>query len=283
MYQKGLFRDLHDEVLPLAVVHPAGEHRLGGQVVVPKVVVRRLEVPLPFACTGIESNDAVPEEILAGSVRSVEIVGRRSGRNQEQSALGIQAHAAPVVRTAGELPAVLSPSVIAKFARVRNGVEDPPPLARADVEGADVPRGGRCGTLAARSASQDQEVFEDYRRAGVVAAGVIGQFTVQALLHVEDAAVCKFLHGLAGIGIQAVHVILCGPGHEDAPILTVGPVRHSAVHAFRAAHPDPLERIEVPEHLPCVRPESPHLHLRRSDVHSAVDDDRCAFDLGGGT
>ena len=76
---EGLLRDLHNDVLPLAVVLASRENGLRRKVVVPKVVVDRLVVPLALARAGVERDDRVPEEIRAGAVRAVEVIRRRPG------------------------------------------------------------------------------------------------------------------------------------------------------------------------------------------------------------
>ena len=75
---KTLFRDLHDHVLPLAAALGPRQDRLGRQVVVPKVVVNRLVMPLALTAAGVEGEDRVPEEILAGAVGAEEVERRRA-------------------------------------------------------------------------------------------------------------------------------------------------------------------------------------------------------------
>ena len=280
---ESLLRDLHHDVLPSSSGPAPSEHGLRGQVVVPEIVVRRLEMPLAFARADIQGDDAIAEEILAGPVGAVEVVGGRPSGDEQQAAFGVQAHAGPVVGAAGMLPALFAPGFVAELARMGNGVEDPPPFAGADIEAANVPRGGRGRPLAAGAAANEQEVLEDHRRTGVVTAGAFGKFAVEAFFQVEDAAIAELRHELPRIRIEAVQPVLGGPGHEDAAVPAVAPIGHAAIDAFRTPHPNALEGVEVPQHLAGGGIESANLHLRGGDVHAAVDDDRFAFDLGDGT
>ena len=160
-------------------------------------------------------------------------------------------------------------------------MENPPPLTRADVESANMARSGRCRALAARAAADQQQIFEDHWRTRVVAARGFGQLPVQAVLHVQHAAIGEFRHQLAGVRVEAVHRVLGGPGHENATIVAIGPVRDAPIDALGAAHANPVEGIEVPQHLAGGSVQRAHLHLSGGDVHPAIHDNRGAFDLGG--
>ena len=48
----------------------------GGQIVIPQIVMDRLEMPQPFSRAGIQRHDAVAEKILPDAVGPVEIVRR---------------------------------------------------------------------------------------------------------------------------------------------------------------------------------------------------------------
>ena len=63
----------------------------------------------------------------------------------------IDAHSAPIICAAGELPGVASPGVMAELARLGNGMENPAPFSRARIEPADM--AGRGGIRAVATAA----------------------------------------------------------------------------------------------------------------------------------
>ncbi len=70
-------RDLSHGVRPLPASLGPRARRLSWQVVVPQVVVGSLEVPFPLARSCVESDYAVPEEVLTRPVGAVEVEGWR--------------------------------------------------------------------------------------------------------------------------------------------------------------------------------------------------------------
>ena len=175
------------------------------------------------------------------------------------------------------LPVVFAPGFVAKLARVGDGVEDPDALAGADVKPANVSGGGGGGAFAARPAAEKQHVLEDYGRIGVVVLNIVSYVAVQSRSHIEDAAVGKLRDKLAGVGVEAEHVLQ--RGREDAAIVAVSPVAHTTADAFRAAHSYALEWVKIPQHLAGGSVEGANLQLGGGDVHAAVDDNRRAFNL----
>ena len=139
--------------------------RRRGKIAIPDVVVDRLKMPHALAGVGLQREQRVGEQVVALAIRAVEIECRRTGGDEDQAALFVEAHAGPVVGRADVLPGVLGPGVVAEFAGMRNGVERPADLAGADVVGADV--AGRGGQRLADDAAHDQQVLVD--DAGVVA------------------------------------------------------------------------------------------------------------------
>src|ERR1035437_3451373 len=94
-------------------------------VVVPKIMMNRLEMPQAFSRAGIQRQQAVAEQVIALPVAAVEVVGRRSGRDVNNAALLIKAHVAPIIGGSDVLPGILRPSLVTELARVRNSVELP--------------------------------------------------------------------------------------------------------------------------------------------------------------
>ena len=159
----GRLGDLGHHVAPPAVVDD-GE-QVGGrrEVAVPDVVVHGLEVPDALAGRGVEGEQGVGEEVGAHAVAAVEVGGGRAGGDENEAPLVVHRHARPVVGGADAEPGVGRPGVVAELAGMRDGVEDPPHLAGAHVEGADVPGGG--GARLGVPRRQDQQVpVDDPRR-----------------------------------------------------------------------------------------------------------------------
>ena len=122
------------------------QHGRRREVVVPDAVVDGLEVPHPLAGPRIDADEALGEEVVAGPVPAVVVVGRRrraAGRTRPSSSspvgcahmlvlpLYLPRHA--VVHRVG------APGLDAELVLERDGVERPEVLARAHV----VPRARR--------------------------------------------------------------------------------------------------------------------------------------------
>ena len=97
-----------------------------------------LEVPEPLAGARVEREQAVAEQVRAGAVGAVVVVGRRAGREVGDAALRVDRDLAPGVGAADVLPGVLRPRLVAELAGMRHGVELPHQLAGDHVVGAQV-------------------------------------------------------------------------------------------------------------------------------------------------
>ena len=71
------------------------------EVVVPQIVVDRLEVPRPLAGARIERKQAVAEQVVARAIGAIQIVSGRAGREEYDSVLAIDGDLAPLVGAAG--------------------------------------------------------------------------------------------------------------------------------------------------------------------------------------
>src|SRR5260370_1884645 len=80
-----------------------------------------------------QGNETIREKTVADAIGAVEIKCGGACWNVDNAALGIERHPSPIVRGAAGLPRILRPRVIAKFARVRNGVKRPPHLSISNV------------------------------------------------------------------------------------------------------------------------------------------------------
>ena len=197
----GRLGDLGHDVAPPAVLDDG--QQVGGrrEVAVPDVVVHRLEMPDPLAGRRVEGEQGVGEEVGAHAVAAVEVGGGRAGGDEHQPPLVVHRHARPVVGGADAEPRVRRPGVVAVLAGMRDGAEDPPDLAGAGVECADVPGGGGVGLGVPRR--QDEQVLvDDPRRVRDdeqvrdVAAGV------EPVVEVDAAPVAERLDGNPGVGVE---------------------------------------------------------------------------------
>src|ERR1035438_2243539 len=121
--QIALLGGLRQGVYGFAVADEIEEHGRRWKVAVPDVVMHALEVPDALAGGGIEREQGVGVEVVAGAVATVVVEDRGAGRRVDDAVLGIESHAGPVVGRAGSLPGVWRPGFVAHFARMGNSVE----------------------------------------------------------------------------------------------------------------------------------------------------------------
>ena len=133
-----MLRRLGDDIdFPSAA--PDREQLGGGrQIVVPEIVMDDLPVPESLSGARVQRQEAVPKQVLAVPVRSVEVVSGRPGGNERDSALLVDRHLTPVVHAARGRQRFRGPRIRAKFTPARDRVENPFQLPGDDVEGVDV-------------------------------------------------------------------------------------------------------------------------------------------------
>jgi len=78
-----------------------------------------------FAGFGVQGEQGICEEIVTEAIGTVEIKSGGAGGSVENSALGIERHARPIVGGAAGFPRILRPSVVSEFAGAGNGVKGP--------------------------------------------------------------------------------------------------------------------------------------------------------------
>src|SRR4051794_37417739 len=102
--------------------------------------MNHLKVPDTLACARIKGQQTVTEEICTSPIRSVEIVFRAADGDVDDPSLLVDSEVRPGVCTSDCFPSLFRPSVVAEFARMGNGMEDPDLLARAHIVCAYVAR-----------------------------------------------------------------------------------------------------------------------------------------------
>ena len=106
---ESLLADLRHRLDAPAVTHHIDQVRRGGKVVVPESVVHGLEVPDPLPGSGVQAHEAFGEQVVAGTMAAVEVVGRRAERQVDVARLLVNRHERPDVRVAGVLGRALLP------------------------------------------------------------------------------------------------------------------------------------------------------------------------------
>src|SRR5262249_10294535 len=159
----------------------------------------------PFARGGAQTDDAVGEQVVAHATGAVKVVGRRASGRIHESALLVERHTRPRIRTACVLPRVSRPRVVAELARVRNRVEGPSFLARAHIERPDVTRRRREPFRHDRS-QDDEVVVENAWRvdANTERARIAA---LEPLTQIDPAVLTKTGNRLPGRSIERIEPV----------------------------------------------------------------------------
>ena len=211
-----------------AVDGDVGEHRRGGEVVVPQPVVHRLEMPYPPAGPGFEADETLGEQVVAGPQAAVVVVRRRRRGQVDVIELGVVRHARPDVGVARVLGGAAEPRLVARFEFPRHGEEGPEPAAGADVE--RVHGAGRhfaVGRAVRDGAADDHHVAGDQRPPCGHVARVAARAR-DADEQVDAPAVAERLVRLSGPRIQRDEMRVDG-AHQHPLGGPVGPVAEAAL------------------------------------------------------
>jgi hypothetical protein len=160
-------RHLRDRGNFLAANGDVDEHRWRRQIVIPDVVMERLEVPNTLACIRIETHETVGEEVIPVAVAAVEIAGWRLDGQIDVTVLRVRSEWRPHARVAAVLRAPVEPGVVAELTRLGNGVERPLERPGAQVIGANESRDGlfrRRRTACGKRHADDNHVADDHGR-----------------------------------------------------------------------------------------------------------------------
>ena len=95
-------------------------------------------MPLAFARREVDGDDAFAEQSRARPMAAVVVARRQFDRQIHEAEILVDRHLRPHARVAGVDPRFFFPRVDAEFAELRDGVENPEPLAGAHVEAAHV-------------------------------------------------------------------------------------------------------------------------------------------------
>ena len=169
-----------------------------------------LVVPLALAGLQVDADEAVAEQVVAGTMAAVEVRRRILDRQVDQAELLVDGDLRPHAGVAVLRPRLLLPGVVAEFTRLRDRVERPEQLA-----GADVPRAHQAlgvvvrlhrQAFAERRADDDHVLGDGRRRVEADLAGL--QIDLLALaddgadLHVDDAVGAEAGDRHAGLRVE---------------------------------------------------------------------------------
>ncbi len=197
---QALFRDLRDGRNRLAISLHVNEHRGRVEIVVPHIVMRRLEVPLLFARRRIERHERIAIEICSRSIAAVVVVGETADWQEHDAASDIDCHQAPDVSTGSVLPGIALPHVVAGLARSRNGVECPQQFSGARTPGTHITRWTECGLLL-HMRSRDHDVLEEHGRRREAVVG-LREIVAGTGAQIDRAALTERLGRCAGLCVK---------------------------------------------------------------------------------
>ena len=110
------------------------ESWLGGDVVIPKIVMDGLKVPDAFPGKRIHSHKRISEQPGSLAIGAIVIVRRRCQRQECDSSFCINGRYGPHVCTTPAFRRFAFPCIAAELPRLGHGVEAPKQFARSGVE-----------------------------------------------------------------------------------------------------------------------------------------------------
>ena len=218
-----------------------------GRIVVPEIVVNRLEVPLVLARRDLQRDDGIAKQVRALAVATIGVGNRRRKRHIEKIAPFVDGEVErPGVDTQTTLPAVAVPRVVTDLAGLWNGVEFPELGASPHVERSGIANAADRPGRRVRTDNDDVLVDERHR--------------VVRDINVDFAAVPERRDRLARLRAQLDQT---PSRHEDEAWRVrgiAGPIGHTASGGHAASD------SVTPQFLPSVRLQS-HDAARRRQIH----------------
>ena len=279
--QQALFGRLRQRFDGPAILDGVDENRRRRNVVIPQRMMRRLEVPTPFARADVDRDDALAVQIRTGPKAAVHVAVRRFDGQIRQPKLLVGRDRGPDAGVAAARPrGVVEPAFVAALAGLRHGVESPQQLAGHDIETADVADDvvGLVGRRERRMrrGHHDDVARDRRRRVGPDLAPVPIVALIERRFEIDDAVVTEGLDGTTCRGVQRDELI--ARRHiDDALVVTALPKREPAARELTRCFGAARTLIEAidPELLAgrsIQRRDGAACTARR--VEHAVDDDR---------
>src|SRR6266446_1639328 len=182
-------------------------------------------MPDSLAGPRVQGEQTICEEIVADAIGAVEIKSSGARGSVENSALGIERHASPIVGGAASLPGIFWPRVVAEFTGTRNSVKRPAQFAGSNIVSANV--AGRCGKSLGVASTENHQVLVNDARAGEIDRLRSGRLAAQIFTEVDAASVSKRGNRFAGGGVQSVDEV--HHANENALVFAIGPVCEPAI------------------------------------------------------
>ena len=150
----------------LAVMNDIDERRLRRQIGIPEIVMHGLEIPLHLAGRGIHRDQRIAEQIRARTIAPIAIIAGRAESSSAEFRFACLGEGAPDVHSRAVFPApavraIVEPSLMADFARLRNGVESPYQLSGGRIPGAHVPLAAQSAVVLHVGARNDQVLVDN--------------------------------------------------------------------------------------------------------------------------
>ena len=120
-----LLAHLRDRFDIPAIDRDVDQRRRRRKVVVPQPVVHHLKMPDPLTGGGIQTNQALREQIVAQPMPTVPVVGRGPDRQIHVAEFLVSAHDGPHIRVARIAPRVVLPGVVPELSGLGDRVERP--------------------------------------------------------------------------------------------------------------------------------------------------------------
>src|SRR5690606_2026420 len=202
----------------------------GGEVVIPEIVVDELLMPAVLARRSVESDDAVPVEVVSLAIRSVKVGRWRTGGNEHQATLSVHGKKAPGVRARTIFPTTGGPGIAARFSVAGNGVKGPDEFACAGVPPSNVAVGTCAGCALAVRTPGDDDVLVDCRWRGKDDAGLagIGETIGDSRLKIDFAVLSETSSGQAGFHVDGEKPISHTGEDTRGRLGVTGPVGEAA-------------------------------------------------------
>ena len=272
-------------------VHQVG---MGRKVVVPQAVMHRLEVPDPLPGLDVGGDDRLREQVVAGPVHAVVVVGGGAGRQIHVAQLVVAGQHRPDVGVARVPPRLVQPGVGPELVgAVGHGVEVPGVGPGLDVPGPhparhrflrDPPVGDLRAVDHAVAHDDRRRVDAVEHRIEVVALLTVGPRETDHRIDLPAAVGTEVRAGFSGAGVDADQIAGAGAPENALVSLSVGPVGHPPLAEGAAHRGGPLLvalRIEDPQGLAGGRIDSHPLRERGVEIEHAPDHQRGRLHAAG--
>ena len=213
--------------------------------------MHHLEVPQALACLRVQRNEAVREEIRAGSVSAVVRRRRSRRRHVHDPGLFVGAQAAPRAHVTGPLRRAVTPGVVTELALAGQDVECPKMPTGANVEAAHV-FGQRLFDLATVTGraddARDDDDLPDHDRAEAPSESLRPTGTQE-----NPATLSEVRQETSGRRVERVQVRLTD--QDDAPISPFAPKLDTSVRPPTDLFDGRFERLLDPQRSASARIE----------------------------